>query len=130
MHEPGLALLLATDVAEGRVGTQAAHWLAAGLRAWLRADGQVSLERCLQLPRRPDAARRALRDFWLRAASAHLGEGLPLHHRARRLLGAALRLQAGLSSGEPASVDEALAKAMSAGVALPATAQGLAKLVR
>jgi hypothetical protein len=66
--EPDIATL-AERAAAGDRSDDVFTWLTGGLQAWLRADGEVSLERCLRLPRSRDAQRRARRDRALRRAA-------------------------------------------------------------
>ena len=70
--EPGAILheelQRAHRVADGQLAAQDLDWLRKGFRAFLASGGSLPLERCLRLPRRRGALRRAARDYWLRRA--------------------------------------------------------------
>src|SRR5688500_7943696 len=58
----------AQRVASGHVGAQDLDWLSKGFAAFLANGGALPLERCLRLPWKDGALRRACRDYWLRRA--------------------------------------------------------------
>ena len=58
----------AQRVASGQIGTQDLDWLSKGFSAFLANGGTLPLERCLRLPSKDGALRRAYRDQWLRTA--------------------------------------------------------------
>jgi hypothetical protein len=65
--EPGLALV--ARFAEGSPTAADIQAIARAARVWLRADGQVTLERILHLPAGFEARRRLERDRWLMRAA-------------------------------------------------------------
>ena len=58
----------AQRVATGQIGAQDLDWLSKGFAAFLANGGALPLERCLRLPWKDGALRRACRDYWLRRA--------------------------------------------------------------
>ena len=66
----------AQRVAVGQIGVQDLDWLSKGFSAFLANGGAVPLERCLHLPGKDRALRRACRDYWLRSAWKMTGGGL------------------------------------------------------
>ena len=58
----------AQRVASGQIGAQDLDWLSKGFAAFLANGGALPLERCLRLPWKDGALRRACRDYWLRRA--------------------------------------------------------------
>ena len=58
----------AQRVASGHIGAQDLDWLSKGFAAFLANGGALPLERCLRLPWKDGALRRACRDYWLRRA--------------------------------------------------------------
>ena len=58
----------AQRVASGQIGAQDLDWLSKGFAAFLANGGALPLERCLRLPWKDGALRRACRDYWLRKA--------------------------------------------------------------
>ena len=63
-------LRVATLVAAGEFNNDVREWLTARFAAWLNAQGEVPLERCLRLPSTAAKLRQALRDLWLSRLSA------------------------------------------------------------
>ena len=63
-----LELERAQRVASGQVEAQDLDWLGKGFSAFLANGGAIPLERCLRLPWKDGALRRACRDYWLRRA--------------------------------------------------------------
>lgn len=58
----------AQRVANGQIGAKDLDWLSKGFSAFLANGGALPLERCLRLPLKDGALRRACRDYWLRTA--------------------------------------------------------------
>lgn len=58
----------AQRVAGGQIEAQDLNWLSKGFSAFLASGGTIPLERCLRLPWKDGALRRACRDYWLRRA--------------------------------------------------------------
>lgn len=78
----------AQRVASGQIAAEDFDWLSKGFSAFLASGGAVPLERCLRLPWRDGALRRASRDHWLRRAWQLLGEDLPPWRRSEMLAAA------------------------------------------
>jgi hypothetical protein len=76
--------LLRRLVASRGADKEAAAWAAAGLHAWLRSGGAVSLARCLGLAGTPHRVQLLLRDQWIREAARHV-PGDTLWQRACKL---------------------------------------------
>jgi hypothetical protein len=58
----------AQRVASGQISAEDLDWLSKGFSAFLANGGALQLERCLRLPWKDGALRRACRDYWLRRA--------------------------------------------------------------
>ena len=58
----------AQRVASGQISAEDLDWLSKGFSAFLANGGTLQLERCLRLPWKDGALRRACRDYWLRRA--------------------------------------------------------------
>jgi hypothetical protein len=80
----------AQRVASGQVGAQDLDWLSKGFSAFLANGGTLPLERCLRLPWKDGALRRASRDYWLRRAWKLVGGDLSPWRRSE-LLAATVR---------------------------------------
>lgn len=65
-----LSLLVREAQGEGDEASRA--WLQNGLATWLRANGNVPLERCQRLPTTPARLRIAQRDFYLKQVASAL----------------------------------------------------------
>lgn len=90
-------LELAQLVASSEPRDRRERWLRDGLTAWLKAGGELPLERCLQLERTPARLRLANRNVALRRAWRALGDADSQRRRAyllaeelRRFCGAVL----------------------------------------
>jgi len=75
----------AQRLANGRAGADDIAWLSKGFSAFLGAGGSLPLERCLGLPRKDSALRRACRDYWLRRAWKALREETSPWRRSEKL---------------------------------------------
>ena len=75
----------AQRVASGQIGAQDLDWLSKGFAAFLANGGALPLERCLRLPWKDGALRRACRDYWLRRAWNLLGSDLSPWRRSEML---------------------------------------------
>lgn len=80
----------AQRVASGQVAAEDLDWLSKGFAAFLANGGTLSLERCLRLPWKDGALRRACRDYWLRRAWRLAGVRLSPWQRSE-MLAAAVR---------------------------------------
>ncbi len=80
----------AQRVASGQIGAQDLDWLSKGFSAFLANGGALPLERCLRLPWKDGALRRASRDYWLRRAWKLVGCDLSPWQRSE-LLAATVR---------------------------------------
>lgn len=78
------AMLLAAKTAGGAVDLPVIAWLAAGFSAWIKAGGDVPLERCLHLPASSKRRQIVRRNAWVKAAAAYLQE--PNAYRASMVL--------------------------------------------
>lgn len=68
------AMFLAAKAASGAVDLPVMAWLSAGFTAWIKAGGDVPLERCLHLPAGSRRRQIARRNAWVKAASTFLQE--------------------------------------------------------
>jgi hypothetical protein len=75
----------AQRVASGHIGAQDLDWLSKGFAAFLANGGALPLERCLHLPWKDGALRRACRDYWLRKAWKLTGGDLSPWRRSEAL---------------------------------------------
>src|SRR5689334_16187450 len=75
----------AQRVASGQIGAQDLEWLSKGFTAFLANGGALPLERCLRLPWKDGALRRACRDYWLRRAWKLVGSNLSSWRRSEAL---------------------------------------------
>ena len=75
----------AQRVASGQIGAQDLDWLSKGFAAFLANGGSLPLERCLRLPWKDGALRRACRDYWLRRAWKLAGGELSPWRRSEML---------------------------------------------
>jgi hypothetical protein len=75
----------AQRVACGQIGAQDLDWLSKGFAAFLANGGALPLERCLRLPWKDGALRRACRDYWLRRAWKLVGGELSPWRRSELL---------------------------------------------
>ena len=75
----------AQRVASGQIGAQDLDWLSKGFAAFLANGGALPLERCLRLPWKDGALRRACRDYWLRRAWKLVGGELSPWRRSEML---------------------------------------------
>jgi len=75
----------AQRVASGQIGAQDLDWLSKGFAAFLANGGALPLERCLRLPWKDGALRRACRDYWLRRAWKLVGGELSPWRRSEVL---------------------------------------------
>ncbi|HXI38009.1 MAG TPA: hypothetical protein VNH80_13955 [Burkholderiales bacterium] len=75
----------AQRVASGQIGAQDLEWLSKGFTAFLANGGALPLERCLRLPWKDGALRRACRDYWLRRAWKLVGSNLSSWRRSEVL---------------------------------------------
>lgn len=75
----------AQRVASGQIGAADLDWLSKGFAAFLSSGGALPLERCLRLPWKDGALRRACRDYWLRRAWKMLGAELSPWRRSELL---------------------------------------------
>jgi hypothetical protein len=75
----------AQRVASGQIGAQDLDWLSKGFAAFLANGGTLPLERCLRLPWKDGALRRACRDYWLRRAWKLAGGELSPWRRSEAL---------------------------------------------
>jgi hypothetical protein len=80
----------AQRVASGHIGAEDLDWLSKGFAAFLANGGALPLERCLRLPWKDGALRRACRDYWLRRAWKQAGTELSPWRRSE-VLAAAVR---------------------------------------
>ncbi len=78
----------AQRLARGQVDASDLQWLSKGFAAFLAGCGAVPLERCLRLPRKDSALRRACRNYWLRRAWEALGAQLSPWRRSEKLAAA------------------------------------------
>src|SRR6266480_3959546 len=121
-------------VASGQIGAEDLDWLSKGFAAFLANGGALPLERCLRLPWKDGALRRACRDYWLRRAWKLVGGELSPWRRSE-LLSTTVRsfscrqwarwrgLQ--VPPAEAAELDTALFHAFRACDRVPATAMQL-----
>jgi hypothetical protein len=63
------AVIFAQRAALGAIDDYSSAWLVQGFDIWLKSYGELSLERCLGLPKNPIKIRKEIRDGWLREAS-------------------------------------------------------------
>jgi hypothetical protein len=75
----------AQRIASGQIGAQDLDWLSKGFAAFLANGGALPLERCLRLPWKDGALRRACRDYWLRRAWKLVGPELSPWRRSEML---------------------------------------------
>jgi hypothetical protein len=75
----------AQRVASGQIGAADLDWLSKGFAAFLANGGALPLERCLRLPWKDGALRRACRDYWLRRAWKMVGAELSPWRRSEML---------------------------------------------
>jgi hypothetical protein len=134
-----LSLLTRAAAGDPAARQQAAEILLAGVAAYLRHGGELSLERCLGIPP-PSACRRlalAKRDYWLGEARRYL-EGPPwsrsvaLADAARHFLGTIWPAWRDLDEPPPYASDLRAAlfrAAKAAGGRLPATARQMHRLI-
>jgi hypothetical protein len=124
----------AQRVASGHVGAQDLDWLSKGFSAFLANGGALPLERCLRLPWKDGALRRASRDYWLRRAWKLVGEELSPWRRSELLAATVRSFSArqwvkwrGLQAAPPeaAELDATLFQAFRACDRIPATAMQL-----
>lgn len=134
MTPDSIPLLYGTLLAAGVDDPAVDEWLRTGVRAYLRQNGALSLEQALGLPRRRPA--QAVRDFWLAAAANHFSGSS--WQRADALASAVLNFEARTwpswcdHKAPPAYADalqRALFHAYKSGPKIPATAQGLLKIL-
>lgn len=124
----------AQRVASGHIGAQDLDWLSKGFAAFLANGGALPLERCLRLPWKDGALRRACRDYWLRRAWKLAGAELSPWRRSE-MLAAAVRSFASrqwlrwrcLQSAPPEAteLESALFHAFKASERVPCTAMQL-----
>lgn len=124
----------AQRVASGHVGAQDLDWLSKGFSAFLANGGALPLERCLRLPWKDGALRRASRDYWLRRAWKLVAEDLSPWRRSE-LLAATVRGFSGRQwprwrglqavPPEASELEAALFQAFRACERIPATAMQL-----
>jgi hypothetical protein len=124
----------AQRVASGHVGAQDLDWLSKGFAAFLANGGALPLERCLRLPWKDGALRRACRDYWLRRAWKLAGHELSPWRRSEMLAAAVRGFSSrqwarwrGLQSPPPeaSELETALFHAFRAAERVPATAMQL-----
>src|SRR5688500_3928273 len=124
----------AQRVASGQIGAQDLDWLSKGFSAFLANGGTLPLERCLRLPWKDGALRRACRDYWLRRAWKLVAMELSPWRRSETLAGMVRNfgsrqwprwrdLQA--APADAAEIDAALFYAFRACERIPATAMQL-----
>jgi hypothetical protein len=75
----------AQRVASGQIAAEDLDWLSKGFAAYLANGGSLPLERCLRLPWKDGALRRACRDYWLRRAWKLVGLDLSPWRRSEML---------------------------------------------
>jgi hypothetical protein len=75
----------AQRVASGQLAAEDLDWLSKGFAAFLACGGALPLERCLRLPWKDGALRRACRDYWLRRAWRIVGTELSPWRRSEVL---------------------------------------------
>ena len=124
----------AQRVASGQIGAQDLDWLSKGFAAFLANGGALPLERCLRLPWKDGALRRACRDYWLRRAWKLAGGDLSPWRRSE-VLASAVRSFSGRQwvrwrslqavPAEAGEVEAALYYAFRACERIPATAMQL-----
>jgi hypothetical protein len=124
----------AQRVASGQIGAQDLDWLSKGFAAFLANGGALPLERCLRLPWKDGALRRACRDYWLRRAWKLVGRELRPWRRSELLAQAVRNFSSrqwmrwrGLQAvpSEAGELDAALFHAFRACQRIPATAMQL-----
>ena len=124
----------AQRVASGQIGAQDLDWLSKGFAAFLANGGALPLERCLRLPWKDGALRRACRDYWLRRAWKIVAADLSPWRRSEMLAVAVRGFSSrqwtrwrGLQSapGEATEVEAALFRAFRACDRVPSTAMQL-----
>lgn len=130
----GIPLLYGTLLAAGVADPAVDEWLRVGVRKYLAANGEITLEQALGLPRRRPA--QALRDFWIAEAANHF-TGSPWQ-RASALADAVTSFELRIwpcwygRKAPPDNADplqRALFHARKTGLSIPATAQGLLKIL-
>ena len=130
----GIPLLYSTVLASGVVDPEVDEWLRGGVRKYLAANGALTLEQALGLPRRRPA--QAIRDFWLAEAANHF-TGSPWQ-RAADLASAVSHFEQRTwpswsdRKAPPEYADvlqRALFHAFKNGRTIPTTAQGLLKIL-
>jgi hypothetical protein len=124
----------AQRIASGHIGAQDLDWLSKGFAAFLANGGALPLERCLRLPWKDGALRRACRDYWLRRAWKLAGAELSPWRRSE-MLAAAVRSFSSRQWGrwrclqsapaEASELEAALFHAFRASERVPATAMQL-----
>ena len=124
----------AQRVASGQIGAQDLDWLSKGFAAFLANGGALPLERCLRLPWKDGALRRACRDYWLRRAWKLVGGELSPWRRSevlaltvRSFTGRQWMRWRGLQSvpAEAGELESALFHAFRASERIPTTAMQL-----
>lgn len=66
------AIEFASRLAAGGADPSTLQWVQAGMAAWVRAGGEIPLERCLHLPRSPTSRRKMKRVEWVQIAANQL----------------------------------------------------------
>lgn len=134
VRDPGELL---AQVASGDFDADVRAWLIAGAQAYLRADMELPLDRCLQIPR-GQRARVARRNYWLRRAYT-LCSSPPGYQRAEELsvelarfrtqIAPGLKLRGGLREDQLSELRAALLKAFRQGCRIPDSARQLWRIV-
>lgn len=73
------AMFLAAQVARGSLDQTVTAWLSTAFAAWIRAGGDVPLERCLHLPAGQKKRQIVRRNAWIRVAALCI-EGSGVHY--------------------------------------------------
>jgi hypothetical protein len=130
----GIPLVYGTLLAAGVADPAVDEWLRAGVRRYLSANGAITLEQALGLPRRRPA--KAIRDFWLAEAANHFTGSA--WQRVCALADAASLFErrtwpSWCNLKEPPAyadqIQRALFHAHKTGLDMPATPQGLQKIL-
>jgi hypothetical protein len=134
MTASSIPLVYSTLLAAGVDDPAVDEWLRVGVRTYLAENGALTLEQALGLPRRRPA--QAVRDFWLAAAANHFS-GSPWQ-RADALAVAVKNFSnrtwpSWRDHKAPPAYSDALQRALfhahKTGLPIPATPQGLLKII-
>lgn len=130
----GIPLLYGTLLASGVADPAVDEWLRVGVRRYLVANGTITLEQALGLPRRRPA--QAIRDFWLAEAANHFTGTTWQRAAALADVVSIFELRhwpSWCDHKEPPAYADALQRALfhalKTGQKIPSTAQGLLKIL-